>query len=70
MLSAPCEVNIGGVYLPPLLVSGCLGLPITYLVVKFLTRFRISRFFAAPPLVFLALVFIVSGLLETLFFVG
>ena len=47
MLAAPCEVNIGGIYMPPLLVSGVLGLLLTYGVVKKLTRLRWSRYFAA-----------------------
>jgi hypothetical protein len=70
MLSAPSEVNIGGVYFPPLFLAGGLGLLTTYLVVKLLTRFRLSRYFASPPLVFLALMVIFSGLIETFFIVG
>lgn len=70
LLSTPCEVNICGIYCPPLLIAGCLGLLVTYLVAKVLTRFRISRFFAAPSLVFVALVVIFSGLIETFFIVG
>jgi hypothetical protein len=70
MLSAPCEVNIGGVYLPPLFVAACLGLLTTYAVTRLCTRFRISRFFVAPPLVFLAMTIIFSGLIDTFFFAG
>ena len=70
MLAAPCEVNIGGIYMPPLLVSGVLGLLLTYGVVKKLTRLRWSRYFAAPPLVFIALVIIFTGLIETFVIAG
>jgi hypothetical protein len=70
MLSAPSEVSIAGVYFPPLFLSSGLGLLITYLVVKILTRFRLSRYFVSPPLVFLSLAVIFSGLIETFFIVG
>lgn len=69
MLSAPYEVNLGGVYLPPMLVAGGLGLLLSYCLTRALTRYRLSRYFAAPPLVFLALVVILSGVMESLLFI-
>lgn len=51
----PSEVDIGGVYLPPLLIAGLLGVVLASLTALLLNRFRLSRFFAYPPLVFLAL---------------
>lgn len=68
MLSAPSELNLAGVYVPPLLVAGFLGLTATYLLTRFLTRYRLSRYFASPPLVFLSLVIIFAGLIETYLF--
>ena len=68
MLVAPREINIGGVYLPSLVIAGCCGLGLTCLVVRLLNRFRLSRYFAAPQLVFVCLVVIISDLVENLFF--
>ena len=69
MLSTPYEVNLGGVYFPPLLVAGSFGLLATYLLTRTLTRYRLSRFFVSPPLVFLSLTIVVSGFIESLFFI-
>lgn len=70
MIAPAREVNLCGVYVPPLLVAGGLGLLVTYLVARALTRYRLSRFFVLPSLVFLALAVIFSGLIETIFFAG
>jgi hypothetical protein len=51
----PSEFVIGGVYFPPMLVAGLLGTAAAWLSAVLLNRFRLSRFFAYPPLVFLAL---------------
>ncbi|MGE4535627.1 MAG: DUF1656 domain-containing protein [Desulfovibrio sp.] len=69
MLSAPYEVNLAGIFLPPMLVAGCLGLLLAYWLTRALTRYRLSRFFAAPPLVFLSLVVILTGAIESLLFI-
>lgn len=66
----PYEVNCGGVYLPPLLVAGMVGLVLASVVTKTMTRLRLSRYFAAPPLVFVALVVLFSVLIESLGIVG
>lgn len=70
MLAAPSEINIGGVYMPPLLVSGVLGLLVTYYLVKLLSVWRVLRHFAAPDLVFIALFVIFTSLIETFFVMG
>ena len=51
----PSEFSIAGVYLPPLLIAGLLGAVAAWLTAQLLNRYRLSRFFAYPPLVFLAL---------------
>jgi hypothetical protein len=51
----PSEFNIGGVYLPPLLVAGCLGVLLAYWSARLLNRDRLSRYFFYPPLVFVAM---------------
>lgn len=55
MNSTPSEFTVGGVYLPPLLVAGCLGILLAYGTASLLNRYQLSRHFFYPPLVFLAL---------------
>jgi len=61
----PSEVAIGGVYLPPLLLAGAIGVALAALTAFLLNRYRLSRFFWSPPLVFLALSVIYTGLIGT-----
>ena len=61
----PSEVAIGGVYFPPLLLAGALGVALAALTAFALNRYRLSRFFWYPPLVFLALSVIYTGLIGT-----
>jgi hypothetical protein len=63
----PHEFAIGGVYFPPLLISGLLGVAAAALTAHALNRCRLSRFLFYPPLVFLALAVIYTGLIETFF---
>ena len=55
MQLVPSEFVIGGVYFPPMLIAGLLGTAAAWLTAMLLNRYRLSRFFAYPPLVFLAL---------------
>jgi len=61
----PHELNIGGVYLPPMLVAALLGIVAAMLTARLLNRYRLSRYFSYPPLVFLALIVIYSVLIGT-----
>jgi hypothetical protein len=61
----PSEFAIGGVYFSPLLIASILGVVAASLTALALNRYRLSRFFFYPPLVFLALVVIYSGLIGT-----
>ena len=63
MQSVPSEVVIGGVYFPPLLIASLLGVVAAWLTTQLLNRYRLSRFFAYPPLVLLA-----TALIFTVFF--
>lgn len=56
----PKEFAIGGVYFPPWLIAGLLGMIAAWLSALLLNRLRLSRLFAYPPLVFLALAVIFS----------
>jgi len=61
----PHEFNIGGVYLPPLLVAAFLGVIAALVTSRLLNRFRLTRYFFYPPLVFLALTAIYTLLIGT-----
>ena len=61
----PSEVELLGVYFPPLLLAGLLGAVAAAATAYALNRFRLSRFFYYPPVVFLALAVIYTGLIGT-----
>ena len=63
----PSEFIIGGVYFPPMLIAGLLGTAAAWLTAHLLNRFRLSRFFAYPPLVLLALAVTYTVVLGTFF---
>lgn len=65
MLPTPSEVNVGGVYLSPLMVSAMVGFALAWASVFALNRYRLSRFFAYPPVVFLALFFVYTVVIST-----
>lgn len=51
----PTEIDFGGVYLPPSFVVVLLALLAAWGTTRALNRFRLSRHFANPPLVFVAM---------------
>ena len=61
----PSEVELLGVYFPPLLLAGLLGAVAAAATAYALNRFRLSRFFYYPPVVFLALAVIYTGVIGT-----
>ena len=63
----PHEFTIGGVYFPPLLIASILGTLAALVTATFLNRSRLSRFFYYPPLIFVALAIIYTGLIGILF---
>ena len=63
MTPTPHEFSIGGVYLPPLLVAAIFGVIAALLTAQLLNRYRLSRYFFYPPLVFLALMVIYTLLI-------
>ena len=67
MSYVPHEFTLGGVYFPPLLIAAFLGVLAAVLTAMLLNRYRLSRFFFYPPLVFLALAVIYTGLIGTFF---
>ena len=65
MQYVPSELALGGVFFPPLLIAAVLGTAAAVLTAMLLNRYRLSRYFYHPPLVFLALAVIYTGLLGT-----
>lgn len=61
----PHEVPLGQVFVPPTLIVVVLAVVLAVLTVSLLNRFRLSRHFAAPPLVFVAIIAIYSIILGT-----
>lgn len=61
----PSEFSIAGVYFPPLLIVAIAAVVAAWLTAMALNRFRLSRFFYSPPLVFLALSVIYTGVFGT-----
>lgn len=61
----PHEFAIGEVYFPPLLIAAILGVLAAMTTAMLLNRFRLSRYFFYPPLVFLALAVIYAVIIGT-----
>ena len=67
MTFIPSEFAIGGVFFPPLLIASILGVTAAVLTAFLLNRYRLSRFFFYPPMVFLALAIIYTGVIGSFF---
>ena len=65
MENIPSEFSIGGVYFPPLLLASVLGVLAAWVMAMLLNRYRLTRIFFYPPLVFLALAVIFTGVVGT-----
>jgi hypothetical protein len=65
MYFIPSEVSIGGVYFPPYLLAGTLGVALAALSAVQINKYHLSRYFYYPPLVFLALAVLYTGLIST-----
>jgi len=61
----PHEFAIGGVYMPPLLIAAMLGTIAAVVTALLLNRYRLSRYFFYPPLVFVALAIIYTVFIGT-----
>jgi len=59
----PHEFAIGEVFMPPLLVAALLGTVAAVVTARLLNRYRLSKYFFYPPLVFLALMIIYTVLI-------
>ncbi len=63
MQMIPSEFAIGGIYFPPLFIASILGVIAAMLTARLLNRFRLSRLFFYPPLVFVSLAVIFTCLI-------
>lgn len=63
MLGIPHEISISGVYFPPMLLAAALGVAAAGLTAVLLNRYRLSRFFVHPPLIFVSLTIIYTSLI-------
>jgi hypothetical protein len=61
----PSEFSFGGVFVPPLLVAALLALAATWVTAGVLNRWRLSRYFFYPPLVYLAILVIYTVVIGT-----
>ena len=59
----PKEFTIGGVYFPPLLIAATMGVLAAVATALLLNRYRLSRYFLYPPLVFVALAVIYTAII-------
>ncbi len=64
-MNVPTEFAIGGVYMPPLLVTSILSTIAAGVTAWLINRFRLSKYFFYPPLVFVALAVIFTVLFGT-----
>jgi hypothetical protein len=60
----PIEVSIGGVYFPPILLASVSGVLLAWCVTRMLNRFGLAQYIWHPPLFFLALAVICTGLVS------
>lgn len=63
----PHELVLGQVFLPPLLVVAILAIVLASLTATVLNSLRLSRYFAAPSIVFAGIFVIYSVMIGTFF---
>lgn len=68
MNNVPHEISIGGVYMPPLFVASIIGVILAIIAAKLLNRYRLSKYFFYPPLVFVAIAIVFIVLVDTVMF--
>ena len=69
-MDVPSEFAVRGVYMPPMLIAAIVGTILAVLTARLLNRYRLSRYFFYPPLVFVALTIIYTVLIETVVIPG
>ncbi|MGI9292326.1 MAG: DUF1656 domain-containing protein [Gammaproteobacteria bacterium] len=64
MSEIPVEIAISEVYFSPLLFAVSLAIVLAIIAGRLLNRYRLSRYFFYPPLVFICLIVIFTGLIS------
>lgn len=70
MSQMPHEFAVAGVYMPPLLIATLLGSIAALVTANLLNRYRLSKYFVFPQVVFMAFIVIYAVLFSTFFFKG
>ena len=63
MFGIPHEISISGVYFPPMLLAALPGVTLAALTAILLNRYRLSRFFVSPSLIFVSLSILYTSLI-------
>ena len=63
----PIEQSISGIYFSPILSASIFGFLLAWLIAQIMNRFHLARYIWHPPLFFLALVVICTGLVGRFF---
>jgi hypothetical protein len=66
MNQIPHEFAVGGIYMPPLFIASLVGAIAASFTAKLLNRYRLSKYFFYPPLVFVALLVIYTIIIDIL----
>jgi len=61
----PIEAAIGGVYFPPILLATVSGVVLAWVITRLLNKLELTQFIWYPPLFFLALSVICTGLVSS-----
>lgn len=67
MNNIPSEFTIGGIYMPPMLVAAFFGVVLASLTAHLFNRYRLSRHFFYPPLVYVAMAVIYTVVVGAFF---
>ncbi|WP_353057030.1 DUF1656 domain-containing protein [Microbulbifer sp. ANSA003] len=67
MERVPHDISIGSFYLSPILVIALFGVVAALLTARLLDRYRLSRYFANPPVVIISLSVIYSIFIGRIF---
>jgi len=70
MNSMPQEFVIGGAYMPPLLIASFFGFAAALLTAQLLNKYKLSKYFAFPQVVLMALIVIYTVLFGTFIIKG
>jgi integral membrane sensor domain MASE1 len=63
----PMEISLGGVFFPPLLLASIAGVLVAALITMTMNRYDWNRFVWHPPLFFVSLAVICTGIIGIFF---